>query len=350
MIKKLLIKSLLVATALLLQFNLWAQTIPPITLEVEAGSLKSLLGGRVNQITDLTLTGNLNGDDIRTIRGMAALSVLDIKDTNIVEGGGAYYGDYTTSNNVIGNYMFYQLPELTNITIPKNITSIGYSAFEHCMGLTSVLMGDNVISIGYGAFSSCSGLANITIPNSVISIGDFSFFACIGLKSITIPDSVISIGNNAFYYCTGLISAIIGNSVTSIGSNVFYKSELKEIHSKNPTPPAISSNTFLGIDKTLCRLYVPKGTYNAYWRTWGFDDIIEEEVSSINIINKDITTIQSTSRGIIIEANEQVSVSVYDLSGQIVYQPTIVGNAEIFLNKGVYVVKINNERRKIVVK
>lgn len=52
------------------------------------------------------------------------------------------------------------------------------------------------------AFVECYNLTSITIPDSVTSIGHFAFDGC-GLKSLTIPESVDKIGADAFK-CYGL--------------------------------------------------------------------------------------------------------------------------------------------------
>ena len=146
---------------------------------------------------------------------------------------------------------------LTSITIPNSVTSIGrgafYSPFGGCKNLTSIavdnqnkiydsrdncnaiietktntliagckksIIPDSVTSIGYRAFF-CSDLTTITIPNSVTSIGEESFAGCDNLTSITIPDSVISIEKRAFEGCINLSSITIPNSVTSIGTWAF---------------------------------------------------------------------------------------------------------------------------------
>ena len=111
--------------------------------------------------------------------------------------------------------------ELTSITIPDGVTSIGNFAFEDCEELTSVIIPDGVTSIGDFAFWGCRGLTSITIPDSVTSIGSGAFSRCFGLTSVTIPDSVTSIGNFAFEDCDGLTSVTIPNSVTSIEDYAF---------------------------------------------------------------------------------------------------------------------------------
>ena len=64
-------------------------------------------------------------------------------------------------------------------------------------------------------------VTKITIPEGVTSIGDWAFYECSSLTEITIPDSVTSIGDSAFDGCTSLTEITIPDSVTSIGDRVF---------------------------------------------------------------------------------------------------------------------------------
>ena len=262
---------MVVIVSLLLQVNLLAQ-VPPITIHVEtAGTLPSLIAAnRKFEITDLTLTGNLNGTDIRYIREMAGrsyegsvgnsygratngkLANLDLSGTNIVSGGDYYLNYYSggslytkcyTTDNQISQNMFYGCIMLEAIILPNSVTSIGSYAFSTCGRLTSISIPEGVASIGsyafyitslrsiiipesvtsieQGAFRYCRILTSVTIPNSITSIEERTFDGCTGLTSVTIPNSVISIGYEAFHNCTGLTSITIPNSVTSIGENAF---------------------------------------------------------------------------------------------------------------------------------
>jgi len=313
MTKKRLFKSSLVIVSLLLQFNLLAQA-PPVTLHVEtAGTLPLLIAENEKyEITDLMLTGNLNGTDIRYIREMA---------------GRGYEGD---SNNTWGSETNGKLTKLD--LSGANIVSGGDYYLNYYSG-DKFYTGDNQIS--KIMFGTCQKLETIILPESVIYIGDNAFGGCVGLTSVTIGNRVASIGVKAFSDCTGLT----------------------EIHSKNPTPPTLytilSYGCFNNVDKTTCKLYVPKGSKSAYQSRNGwseFANIIEEDVSAINPVNKDNISIRTGSIGIYIETKEQTPVTIYNLSGQKVYQNIINGNTEIRLNKGVYILKVNNESKKIMIK
>ena len=115
----------------------------------------------------------------------------------------------------------YRLTDLTSITIPNSVTTIGSSAFFRCSGLTSVTIPESVTSIGNSAFGSCSSLTSVTIPNSVTSIGDYAFRYCSGLTSVAIGESVESIGAYAFSECSSLTSVTIPESVTTLGRAAF---------------------------------------------------------------------------------------------------------------------------------
>jgi hypothetical protein len=163
----------------------------------------------------------------------------------------------TIPNSVktIGNYAFYGCQSLTRMPIPNSVKTIGDYAFYGCSGLTGVSIGNSVSSIGNRVFTHCDGLTSIVvaggnptydsrdncnaiietasntliagcmstvIPGSVTSIGDQAFLYCKGLTSVTIPNSVTTIGNHAFEFCQGLTSVMIPNSVTTIGDYAFY--------------------------------------------------------------------------------------------------------------------------------
>jgi len=101
------------------------------------------------------------------------------------------------------------------------------------------------------------------------------------------------------------------------------------------------------------KLYVPKGSIREYQNATGWKDffcIIEEDVTAINPINNSNIIVKSTSNGITIEAKKITPLTIYDLSGQKVYQSVITGNMTIALNKGVYIVRVKNESKKIIIK
>lgn len=121
----------------------------------------------------------------------------------------------------IGKFTFNGCLSLTSVTIPNSVTDIGKYAFDGCSALTSISIPQSVTNIGESAFYGCTSLTSFTIPNSVTSIEDYTFAGCINLTSITIGNSVASIGKNAFTGCRSLTSVTIPNSVTSIGDYTF---------------------------------------------------------------------------------------------------------------------------------
>ena len=111
--------------------------------------------------------------------------------------------------------------QITDVSLPDELTSLGDYAFTDCTGLTSVTIGNSVTSLGEYSFLGCTGLTSITIGNNVTSIGKYAFCGCTGLTSVTIPNNVTCIGESAFEGCTGISSVAIGNGVTSIGTEAF---------------------------------------------------------------------------------------------------------------------------------
>ena len=183
-----------------------------ITLHVErAGTLPGMIDeSRLPYITDLKLTGELNGTDIKFIRTLTQenLRFLDLSEAQIVEGGNPYTISssvqitssvhYYTRNNIIGVLMFCiedrRKPSvISKIILPKSTLEIQFRAFSGCTNLTNIDIPNSVTSIGTETFSDCTSLTDINIPNSVTSIESGTFYNCTSLTDINIPNSVTSI-------------------------------------------------------------------------------------------------------------------------------------------------------------
>ena len=133
----------------------------------------------------------------------------------------------------IGNYAFYWCnnANLTSVSIPSSVVTIGESAFCACTYLTSVTIGSGVTTIGYSAFNGCSGLTTIEIPANVTSIGNSAFNNCPALTTVTFAAGSLltTIGNSAFYSCSNLSSINIPDHVTSIGGSAFQNTKFSSI-------------------------------------------------------------------------------------------------------------------------
>ena len=283
-----------------------------ITIELEkAGTLPGRIGGsKKYKITNLKIIGEINGTDLNMIREMAGrnskgdstygkLSVLDLSEAKIVEGGDCYYYDYSnhsyytsdecyTSNDVIGRYAFSGCSGLTSLTLPAGITEIGEYAFCDCDGLTSLTLPAGITWISYGAFRGCSGLTSLTLPAGITEIYNGTFYGCSGLTSLTLPAGITEIDSEAFYGCSGLTSVYV------------YAEKV----------PKIYSDVFLGVDAKKCTLYVPMGTRDDY-RFSGFGYYFE------NIVEFDATGIDKTTTSTDVE-----EVGRYSVNGQRLSAPT----------------------------
>ena len=221
--------------------DLWILLAMPVVVQAQfnytTDTVQITITGYIGGAGAVSIPATINGLPVRRIadnafknafKNYADLTSVTIPDSVTSIGDSAFSGctgltSVTIPNSVtrIGSDAFQDCPRLTSVTIPNSVTSIRDFTFDGCTGLTSVTIPNSVTSIGYAAFSR-SRLTNVTIGNSVTIIGDFAFSGCTGLTSVTIPNSVTSIGYNAFNECTGLTSVTIPNSVTIIGDAAFW--------------------------------------------------------------------------------------------------------------------------------
>ena len=233
-------------------------TLTSITLPDSLTSISDSAFNGCSSLTSITIPDSVTSIDDMAFRFCGKLTNITIPDSvtsigddifefcsslNYNEYGNAYYlgnannpylilidTKYTTiydcninsNTKFIYSNAFLNCSNLTTITIPDGVTSIGGSAFRDCSKLASITIPDSVTSIDGSAFYGCSALTSIAIPDSVTLIDNSTFYECTNLTSITIPDGVTSINAYAFAYCSALTSIAIPDSVTSIDGSAFY--------------------------------------------------------------------------------------------------------------------------------
>ena len=219
-----------------------------------------------------------------------------------ISGKGKMY-DYSYDNRAPWDN--YNKRIIKRIIIGDGITTIGSSAFRNCFALNSVTIPNSVRTIGEAAFEYCSALTSVTIPNSVTIIEWSTFKDCSALTSVTIPNSVTEIGGDAFSKCTNLQKVNIGNSVKTIGIAAFNNcTSITQISSEAVVPPTCESGVFTDINKSKCKLIVPKNSLDAYKQADQWKDFLLIEGSTTGITNTvynkaglaDVYTIDGTKR------------------------------------------------------
>lgn len=135
----------------------------------------------------------------------------------------------------IGSFTFYNVNNLTSITIGSGVKTVGEKAFYYCYNVNELIIPDNVTEIGKGAFSSMRGITDLTIGSGIETIPEEAFVACQALTTLNIPDNVKTIGVNAFKSCMSLSDVNFGTGLTTIAKDAFILSS----RIKNVSAPSI---------------------------------------------------------------------------------------------------------------
>ncbi|MBO5938855.1 MAG: leucine-rich repeat protein [Clostridia bacterium] len=124
----------------------------------------------------------------------------------------------------IGEGVFAELSkeQVTSISLPETVTSVGEEAFYECRGIELTVDPRAILTeVGAGAFYGCDGLRSVTLGEGMTSIAPDAFFGCRGLKEIRIPKSVTVLEDNAFADCTALVTVMLYSDVTEVCDSAF---------------------------------------------------------------------------------------------------------------------------------
>lgn len=134
---------------------------PEVTSEERTeGSLATLLGDNAMKVTQLSVNGYLNNEDIGLLKKMAGQT----KETD---------------SEVTGSLKSLNLSEATFTKTGKIVPE---SIFQNCKNLQQVNL-SNMTEIGKWAFNNCA-LTTLSIPASVTKICAQAFMNCSALKTL----------------------------------------------------------------------------------------------------------------------------------------------------------------------
>ena len=183
-------------------------------VEIEIPKSVTYLSGFNNtNIQTVTIPGNVT--DI----GYGAFKESSLKTVYFSQG---------EQNLKIEYEAFEECTELTEVEFSGRLTSMDHYCFSNCSNLKEIELSDCLSTMGVGCFSG-TGIKEIIFPDGLLSIGRSCFKGCTRLDTVELPDQLSCIEADCFAGCTSLVAVDIPNQVTSIEYGAFYKTGLIEI-------------------------------------------------------------------------------------------------------------------------
>ena len=145
---------------------------------------------------------------------------------------------------------FANMKKLKTITLPKNLVSLGGSAFSNCTSLESVIFkGNKLTAIAKEAFYNCKSLKKVALNKSKVGfIGDRAFYNCKSLKNISLSAALSDIGAYAFAN-SGLVSVTIPKNASTRWS--FFENDRFERGNIFENCKSLKTVTFLGKEVSM---------------------------------------------------------------------------------------------------
>ena len=172
------------------------------------------------EMTSITIPATVQSIGYSAFAGCSNLKYLNIED--IAAWCSVTHNGGTEGHPLsIAHRLFLNGVEVKTLVIPENVTAIAHDAFHDASGITSVVIPSSVTQIGDDAFAGCVSMEELSIGNGVRDIGKGAFSGCRSLTEVTVPEGIEQLLGRVFYGCGKLASIHLPQSLQSIGNSAF---------------------------------------------------------------------------------------------------------------------------------
>lgn len=201
--------------------------------------------------------------------------------------GKIYFASSTVPANLLQNNT-----DITELTIPANISVINEYAFNGCSNLTKVTFNEGLKEIKTKAFLDCNIQGELKLPSSVTSVLGYAFQGNESITSVSfgnvekntdmansfytniISDSKLTkLGYGVFNGCSNIEGDIVlPNSVTAITESFINMGNTEnkiDFYLLGTTPPSVNKNTFK-VSFLDYKIFVPSDAVQTYKQATGW--------------------------------------------------------------------------------
>ena len=185
------------------------------------------------------------------------LTTITFPESVQTVGNKAFYGCSKLSavtfngQTAIGDEAFRNCTSLINVSLPSGLKTIGDRAFQNANSITQIEFKDGIESIGAFAFMDCKALTAVRLPNTTKSIGTSAFENCIKLTYASLGDNLTSLGNSAFRNCSVLTEISIPGTTVTVGEKAFQNCRTLTLATLNSGTTTIGGFCFDGCSELL---------------------------------------------------------------------------------------------------
>ena len=169
---------------------------------------------------------------LEIIKGELFLTSTDKKEVQAAKIAGVEFNPYdiTEDGELQSSNTNLELmsPDGT-LTIPSNVSKIGYGAFSNVEGLKTIIIPGTCKIIGEKAFANNKTLEKVIIQDGVEIIEDSAFKECSNLAIVEMADSVTKLGDLSFYYDKKLSNINLSKGLKNIGKFGLHFTLIEEI-------------------------------------------------------------------------------------------------------------------------